>query len=166
MALKEEVRETGSVKLSTKLLKMGIRMVREKREEIKSKAWGIRSKAWPTFNGQRKEDTKDCGQQSRGKLGGCCFIRARERTFKEEGMLWISWIKWGLKTITGFSDREVTGDFNDSCLCGLMGGSQNEWKVRKWGQLYIKQLWKARSHQQEEWIKKMWYTYTWNITQQ
>ena len=37
MALKEEVRETGSVKLSTKLLKMGIRMVREKREEIKSK---------------------------------------------------------------------------------------------------------------------------------
>ena len=38
MALKEGVRETGSVKLSTKLLKMGIRMVREKREEIKSKA--------------------------------------------------------------------------------------------------------------------------------
>lgn len=38
MALKEGVRENGSVKLSTKLLKMGIRMVREKREEIKSKA--------------------------------------------------------------------------------------------------------------------------------
>ena len=57
--------------------------------------------------------------------------------FTDESILWIGWIEWGLKTITGFSDREVTVDFKDSCLCGLMGGSQNEWKVRKWGQLYI-----------------------------